>query len=96
MAGKSPRLTRHEWQALIQEQADSGLTRESFCKSRNINMHTFCYWQQKLKPIMIPASSVTAPGFIEIKRPPSSELCAQAWDVELSLGKGVTLRLRVS
>lgn len=96
MANKSQRLTKQQWQALVPEQATSGLSREVFCKTRKLNKHTFCYWQQKLRSIALPASSKDAADFIEIKRPAVDEHCDAAWDVELALGKGITLRLRVS
>lgn len=96
MARKSPRLTPQQWQALVQEYAHSGMPRESFCRSRNINKHTFSYWQQKLKQNAAPASARPASHFIEVKQPPSNVPRMDAWDVELTLGQGITLRLRVS
>lgn len=96
MATKSQRLTKQQWQTLVSEQATSGLSREAFCKARNLNKHTFCYWQQKLKSVVLPAPDERAADFIEIKKPAVDECCDAAWDVELALGKGITLRLRVS
>ena len=96
MAAKSRRLTKQQWHELVKEQAVGSLTREAFCKSRSINKHTFSYWQQKFKSALPPALSPATPDFIEIKRPSTGELCAAGWDVELALGKGIILRLRVS
>lgn len=95
MAHKRQRLTQQQWHALVREHAHSGMSRESFCRSRNINKHTFSYWQQKLKQNAEPAPVRPAAHFIEVKQPPNAPR-SEAWDVELTLGHGITLRLRVA
>ena len=39
---------RH-WQALVREQAGSGLTQAAFCREREINPGTFAWWRRKLR-----------------------------------------------
>lgn len=39
---------RH-WQALVREQADSGLTQAAFCLQRQINPGTFAWWRRKFR-----------------------------------------------
>lgn len=39
---------RH-WQALVREQAGSGLTQAAFCRQREINPGTFAWWRRKFR-----------------------------------------------
>lgn len=116
MGNYTPRRDKQEWLALVEEQKQSGQTRDAFCKARGISISSFCYWQQKFKTHAKRSSPLTAatqtalvpvspahddpmPGaqqFIEIKPPALSERASPLWDMELALGNGMTLRLRLS
>ena len=40
---------RQAWDTILREQADSGLTKKSFCEQRGLNAATFYYWQRRLR-----------------------------------------------
>lgn len=40
---------RAQWAALIQEQETSGLSRQAFCKERDLNFSNFSYYQNRLR-----------------------------------------------
>ncbi len=72
----------------------SGLTQPQFCQQNDLAISTFNKWQKKLRH----------EGKAELKLPePFIELPTESfnhsepekqWDIELSLGNGVTLRMR--
>ena len=37
------------WDTILNEQADSGLTKKAFCEQRGFNVATFYYWQRRLR-----------------------------------------------
>ena len=39
-----------EWNRLIEEQRQSGLSIEKWCRQQNLIPHTFHYWKDKLFP----------------------------------------------
>ncbi|OGN55769.1 MAG: hypothetical protein A3D96_01640 [Chlamydiae bacterium RIFCSPHIGHO2_12_FULL_44_59] len=39
-----------EWNRLIEEQCQSGLSIEKWCRQQNLISHTFHYWKDKLFP----------------------------------------------
>ena len=40
---------RAQWSALVQEQEASGLSRQAFCKTRDLNFSKFSYYQHVLR-----------------------------------------------
>ncbi|CAK2336086.1 transposase [Vibrio crassostreae] len=40
---------QQHWQSIIDEQAQSDLTKADFCQQRNIKLATFYYWLKKLR-----------------------------------------------
>jgi hypothetical protein len=80
------RRSRDEWQRLIKEQADSGLTQSAFCEANAIGLASFQNWKRRLG-----AEAPAEPWFElgALSRSPSS-----GWDIELELGDGICLRLR--
>ncbi len=84
------------WQEKIYHWKSSSLTQAQFCHQHGLAMSTFHKWQKKLKTDEIPKRQLPQP-FIEL---PVDSLShpepEQQWDIELSLGKGITLRMRQS
>ena len=37
------------WQKIVEDQHKSGLSVERYCRERNINPHTFKYWQIRIR-----------------------------------------------
>ena len=86
-----------QWQALLEEFNDCGLTKSAFCKKHRIAVSSFYRWQQYFAnqvddeatdfiDVTQPLSAVTAPHTIQARD--------NDWQVELELGTGVVLRLR--
>jgi len=44
----NPDTRVQKWQALLSEQASSGLSKKAFCEREGINAATFYYWQRRL------------------------------------------------
>lgn len=89
------RRSRDQWRELLNEYAQSSLTRERFCQERNLALSTFDYWQRKLKREASPEQNDAV--FVELtpdKTLPVHHSDPHSWDVELELGNAVVLRLR--
>ena len=58
-----------QWEMVVQECVDSGLSNREFCRQRGITEKTFYYWQRKLRqqivesaaPQLVPLEPVTEP-----------------------------------
>jgi hypothetical protein len=48
-----------EWNRLIEEQRQSGLSIEKWCRHQNLTPHTFHYWKDKLFPKQLQKTSFT-------------------------------------
>ena len=77
-----------EWQALMAEFERWDGTQVSFCESRGVSVKSFQCWRRK-RGLTGGAAKGRSGGFVEI-----AAGAGPGWDVELSLGDGVTLRLR--
>lgn len=91
---KRTRRTREEWQVLIDNFTANPIDPQTYCKQTGVTLARFKIWQRRLDQ----------PGFVEVKPlpvPQSSSVSENEglavgshWDVELSLGADITLRLR--
>ena len=45
-------LCVQKWQALLSEQASSGLSKKAFCEQQGINASVFYYWQRRLAELV--------------------------------------------
>ncbi|WP_053857235.1 IS66 family insertion sequence element accessory protein TnpA, partial [Halomonas sp. A3H3] len=85
--------TPEQWQALVDQHRDSGLSASQFCKQENIGYSSFCNWRKRLSDQ--PTDNSTDSGeasFLDLSSlmgtSPSSGL---GWNIVLSLGNGVEL-----
>ncbi|SDJ10074.1 hypothetical protein SAMN04487867_12395, partial [Vreelandella titanicae] len=83
--------TPEQWQALVDQHRDSGLSASQFCKQENIGYSSFCNWRKRLSDQ--PTDNSTDSGeasFLDLSSlmgtSPSSGL---GWNIVLSLGNGV-------
>ena len=82
---KRPRRNRQEWQALVAEFEAGSLDLQTFCEEQAIKPDRLAFWRRRLKQS----------PFIELAEPVQQSIPeGAAWDVELTLGQNVTLRLR--
>ena len=78
-----------EWTALLAEQVESGLSQRAFCELRGVSMSSFYNAKSRAKALTVESE------FIEVScSPEPSESAVSGWDVELTLGAGVVLRMR--
>ncbi|WP_255319135.1 IS66 family insertion sequence element accessory protein TnpA, partial [Vreelandella aquamarina] len=87
--------TPEQWQTLVDQQRDSGLSASKFCKQENIGYASFCNWRKRLSdPSTHDSAGSGEAGFLDLSslmgNSPSS---GPGWHIVLSLGNGVELRL---
>lgn len=86
------RRSREEWQRLIAEQRQSGLSQQAFCRDHGLVLATFCNWKRRLAETDF-ADTPDKSDWLEL--PASlSQTTVRHWDIELDLGNGICLRLR--
>jgi len=83
------RRTAAQWQALFSEQSRSGLSIKAFCTARGIGYSTFSNWKSRLANVA--HSTSQAMHFVELSPPENST--DKGWDVELTLGSDIVLRI---
>ena len=79
------RRSPEEWESILKDFEDSGMSLASFCAERGISPKTASSWRRRLRQ---------DPGdgaFVPIRAPEPS---TPGWEVELELGGGAVLRLR--
>lgn len=97
-AGKSKRRyrTADQWREIVEAFHHSDLTRTEFCKQHGIAASGLYHWQRKLQQQIAPLRT-NADAFVEIQPPMlANHAPNQTWDVELELGQGRVLRVRIA
>lgn len=84
------RRSEEQWRAVMVQFERSGLGAEAFCAREGIAASTFWNWRSRLQRDGSVKSTESASPFIELM----SDSGAQAFDIELDLGRGVVLRMR--
>ncbi len=87
----SPRRTPEQWQALVDQWQRSGQTAARFCEDNAIGYASFCNWRKRLIDDSAPLAEQDV-SFIDISTLPSPGT-GRTWNIVLSLGNGVELRL---
>ena len=89
--------TQSQWKALLDNYESSGLTKTVFCQQNGIASSSLYKWQNYF------ADQAAKPDFIDITAPLAGAKPSQDtrypdgdWQVELELGAGVILRVRVN
>ena len=88
--------TPEQWQTLVDQQHDSGLSAPQFCKQESIGYVSFCNWRKRLSADQSTDDSAGTcePGFLDLSSlMGSSQASGPGWHIVLSLGNGVELRL---
>jgi hypothetical protein len=87
--------TPEQWQALVDLQRDSGLSAPQFCKQENIGYASFCNWRKRLSDQSTDDSAGSGEaGFLDLSSlMDTSQSSGPGWNIVLSLGNGVELRL---
>ena len=90
-APRLKRLSKEQWQRLIEEQQNSSMTQSDFCLSKGLNLAIFYNWKRKLSASEN-TTTETRPQWIELPTA-SQHSRQQAWDIELELPGNVILRM---
>ena len=92
--GKKHR-TPEQWQTLIEQQAKSGLSVSKFCQQQGLAYSSFCKWRKRLseQPAQTPVDSEPT-NFLDLSSLVASPSSSRpGWNIVLSLGQGIELRL---
>lgn len=94
MASRRPLRSATEWQALILQQAESGLSAKAFCAQHDITYASFTNWRRRLGDNASPEpSDESLPMFVELTKSSGQVEPRRSWLIELDLGAGIQLRL---
>ena len=87
--------TPEQWQVLVDQQRDSGLSAMQFCKQKNIGYASFCNWRKRLADHSADESTNSGEAsFLDLSSlMGTSQSSGPGWNILLSLGNGVELRL---
>ena len=86
--------TPDQWQALVNQQRDSGLSARQFCEQENIGYASFCNWRKRLSDQAAGDSADSGEaGFLDLSSLMGAAQSGPGWNIVLSLGNGVELRL---
>ena len=83
--------TASQWQDILNDYDQSQLSQSDFCAQHGISANNLYLWRRKLAN----GASTAFDPLVEIQPPPVSQPTGQHWDVELELGEGRILRVRV-
>jgi transposase-like protein len=86
---RAKRRTPAVWRGLFAEHAQSGLSVKAFCAQRGIGYSTFSNWKRRL--VSTGLGDDDAAGFVELS--PLQALPDKQWDIELTLGDDIVLRV---
>jgi putative transposase len=89
---QSTRRTLGQWQALVDQWQSSGQSAVRFCEEHGVGYASFCNWRKRLSDDQAPPAVQREASFIDLSTLPSSGE-GRAWNIVLSLGNGVELRL---
>lgn len=80
------RRTAAQWQTVVAAQQDSGLSQREYCEREGISLSSFSHWRRKLN-----GKRVAQAQFVELSGEARTD---RDWQVELTLGERVVLRIR--
>ena len=91
--GRGSRRTRAQWSALIEQYAESELTQSEFCEVRGLAISSFTTALRRWRET--PGGMGHAAAFVPVRVDDAlRHVESSAWDVELTLGAGIVLRIR--
>lgn len=96
MVRSTTRRTADEWDALVQQQRDSGLSIAEFSRREGLVYQTFVGKCRRRRDVIAERTQAVAPlpDFVELGVAALSAPARSDWWVELDLGNGIQLRVR--
>ncbi len=90
MTDRRPRQSREQWKQIIDEYHSQQQDAHAFCHAHDLGYTTFCKWKRFFShPLDTPPART---DFVALS--PAVAATTENWDVELTLGQGIQLRLR--
>lgn len=86
---KTQAACRASWKKYAEKWKASGLTQKEYCRREKINLHTFHYWQKKLKT----ESKPNTKQFIKVKLKPTIAY-QENGSIEVQIGTQYRLLLK--
>ena len=87
------RRPRAQWSALLERYHDSDLTQTAFCEAHGLAISSFTTALRRERKARAPSEHHDA--FVPVLVDSAGEPCeAPDWDLELTLGAGIVLRMR--
>lgn len=85
------RRSSTQWQQIVDDQAQSGLSAPQYCQKHHVSYASFCQWRQRFSQAKA-LSDDPHSDFIDLSQIPTFSGSGR-WNISLSLGDGVELRL---
>jgi len=89
---RNPQRTADQWQAIVNQQIQSGLSGAAFCKAQSLKYQSFMNWRKRLEKGSSDNEAHSEANFIELTRDEATSP-EPDWYIELDLAPGVQLRL---
>jgi transposase-like protein len=93
-SSRAPRRSAEQWQALVEQWQQSGQSAKDFCREHGLGYASFCQWRKRLAGAEAASGAgerSQEPAFVDLASLASSG--GGGWDIVLSLGDGLELRL---
>lgn len=91
----TPRRSADQWQALVEQWQNSGLSALRFYQEKEVGYASFCQWRKRFAEHTA-TSAKAEPNFIDLASLAQSPSQAGSWHIVLSLGNGIELTLSQS
>lgn len=92
--GRRVRRSKSDWLTLIEAQRESGLSQQRFCEQRQISVGAFYHAKSRYEARTDERSAAAHEAFVPLGITSASAPSSSGWEIELSLGGEVVLRLR--
>ena len=91
--GRGQRRTRAQWSKILERYGESAQTQTAFCAAHGLAISSFTRALRRAREVGIdvPATNAFVPVMVDSVAPLTA---SSAWDVELTLGAGIVLRIR--
>lgn len=86
------RRTPDQWKAVVEQWQQSDQSARQFCEEHSLGYASFCQWRKRLTKDL-PASSQQDSGASFIDLASLASASGGGWQIVLSLGNGVELKL---
>ena len=91
--GRAARRTRAQWSALLDQYGESAQTQAAFCAARGLAISSFSRALRRARAGGVDAAPANA--FVPVVVDSVAQLTpSSSWDVELTLGAGIVVRIR--